>query len=310
MTRDRSPPRVLIVDDQPGNIRVLAEALDPHYQIQFASNGQQALELAFAEPPDLVLLDVVMPVMGGFEVCHALKSDARTRHVPVIFVTTLGEVEDEERGFALGAVDYITKPISPTTVRARSRTHIELKRQRDLLNQLASFDPLTGIANRRQFEEALQQRWNDAELSAQAHTVLLIDIDYFKAYIEAYGHRDGDECLRRVGAALGNEFERNGELAARYGGDEFALLLPGGDCAAHAARLHRCIAALGIAHELSPLGGRLTVSAGSVDLIPRNKSVRASLDIAARLLAEARRDGGNRCIHQRLADGERLSIQA
>jgi len=308
ITRDRSPPRVLIVDDQPGNIRVLAEALDSHYEIQFANNGRQALELAFAEPPDLVLLDVVMPVMGGFEVCHALKSDARTRHVPVIFVTTLGESEDEERGFALGAVDYITKPISPATVRARSRTHIELKRQRDLLDQLASFDPLTGIANRRQFEAELQQRWSDAIQSAQAQTLVLIDIDHFKAYIEAYGHRDGDDCLGAVGAALAGAFGAPGELAARYGGDEFALLLPGSDGAARAAKLHQAIARLELAHELSPIGAKLTVSAGSVDLIPRNKSVRASLDIAARLLAEARHDGGNRCIHVRLADGERISI--
>lgn len=310
MTRDRSPPRVLIVDDQPGNIRVLAEALDTSYEIQFANNGRQALELALAEPPDLVLLDVVMPVMGGFEVCHALKSDARTRHVPVIFVTTLGELEDEERGFALGAVDYITKPISPSTVRARTRTHIELKRQRDLLDQLASYDPLTGIANRRQFEDALLSRWDDPVQSAQAHTLVLIDIDHFKAYIEAYGHGDGDDCLRAVGAALGNTFCATGELAARYGGDEFALLLPGNDGAAHAARLQRCIAELDLHHQLSPLGGKVTTSAGSVDLIPRNKGERASLDIAARLLTEARRDGGNRCIHQRLADGERLIIKA
>src|SRR6185369_5864487 len=143
--------RLLIVDDQPANVRVMAEALRDQYELYFATSGANALEIAAASGIELVLLDVVMPDLDGFEVCRRLKSDERTNKIPVIFVTAREEISDEARGFDVGGVDYITKPVQPLIVRARVRTHLELKQARDLLESLATLDGLTGIANRRRF---------------------------------------------------------------------------------------------------------------------------------------------------------------
>jgi|CXWL01.1.fsa_nt_gi diguanylate cyclase (GGDEF)-like protein len=306
---ERGTGRVLIVDDEPGNIRVLAEALGSDCEVRFATSGAQALEMAFEDAPDLVLLDVVMPGMGGFEVCRWLKSEARTRHVPVIFVTAMDELDDEERGFALGAVDYIVKPISPSIVRARARTHIELKRQRDLLEHLAWFDGLTGIANRRHFDEQLTLRWRAAQRSQTPLTLMLVDIDHFKQYNDNYGHTPGDDCLRLVGAALRAGFTRGDDLCARYGGEEFALILVDGDSQAQAARVLQVIAHLNIAHAYSSVGPRVSVSAGAIEIVP---SPQCQLtDTIARvdgLLYEAKHQGRNRCVHLNAASGERTTI--
>ncbi|HEX8152240.1 MAG TPA: response regulator, partial [Thermoanaerobaculia bacterium] len=158
--------RLLIVDDQPANIRVMAEALHDQYELLFATSGAKALEIASTGGVELVLLDVVMPELDGFEVCRRLKSDAATSRIPVIFVTAREEVGDEARGFNVGGVDYITKPIQPPIVRARVRTHLELKRTHDLLESLASVDALTGIANRRRFDAVLADEWKRAQRNA------------------------------------------------------------------------------------------------------------------------------------------------
>jgi len=305
---ERGSGRVLIVDDEPGNIRVLAEALGD-CEVRFATSGAQALQLAYHDPPDLVLLDVLMPGMGGFEVCRWLKSEARTRHVPVIFVTAMDELDEEERGFALGAVDYIVKPISPSIVRARARTHIELKRQRDLLEQLAWFDSLTGIANRRHFDEQLTLRWRAAMRAAQPLTLMLIDIDHFKQFNDNYGHSPGDDCLRRVGAALRAAFSRGDDLAARYGGEEFALILMGANGRAQAAHLLKVIADLNIAHAYSSVGPRVSVSAGALEIVPTADCVLSdAVEQTDALLYAAKHAGRNRCVHLCKADGTRTLI--
>lgn len=129
----------------PTNIQILADILKQDYRVLFATSGEQALTIAATREPDLILLDVMMPDIDGFTVCTRLKDDPLLRDTPVIFVTAMGEVEDETRGFGVGAVDYLIKPVSPTVVRARVRKHIELKHQRDLLRRIALVDGLTGI---------------------------------------------------------------------------------------------------------------------------------------------------------------------
>ena len=170
--------RILIADDVPDNIRVLSRMLvDEGHQISAAINGRQALKLAETCAPDLILLDVMMPEMNGYEVCTALKANPLLSPIPVIFITALAEVEDEARGLTLGAVDYITKPFKESVVRLRVRTHLELKRQSDILAKLSHLDGLTGIPNRRAFDERLDREWRRTIRSREPLAAAMVDID-------------------------------------------------------------------------------------------------------------------------------------
>lgn len=303
-----APPRVLIVDDEPANIQVLAEAL-PGYELRFATSAARALELATEQAPDLILMDVLMPGMNGFEALRWLKSEPRTQHIPVIFVTGLSELEDEERGFALGAVDYILKPISPPIVRARVRTHIELKRQRDLLEEHAALDALTGIANRRRFDQELARAWHAAQRSGQALTLMLVDVDHFKRYNDYYGHSPGDECLRRVAGALEHAFSRNEDLVARYGGEEFALLLVGGDPAAQSLRALEAVHLLQLPHERSDCSVLVSVSIGAVSTVPASGALAdVALNHADSLLYAAKNGGRDRAEIHDLVSGASQTV--
>ncbi|MFT3807070.1 diguanylate cyclase domain-containing protein [Arenimonas sp.] len=297
--------RVLIVDDELANIQVLAEALGSDYDIRFATGGVRALELAMEQPVDVILLDVVMPDMDGFEVLRWLKSEARTRHVPVIFVTSMDESAEEERGFALGAVDYVVKPVSPAIVRARVRTHIELKRQRDLLEEHAALDGLTGIANRRRFEAELDQRWRAAQRAGGGLMLLLADVDHFKQYNDNYGHGPGDDCLRRVAAALASAFSRGDDFVARYGGEEFVLLLPAGEAGAQIQRLLLSVSALAIPHAYSSAGRYVSLSVGALELKPAPGDLpQVAMEAVDGLLYQAKREGRDRCAYRLAGESE------
>jgi diguanylate cyclase (GGDEF)-like protein len=303
-------PRVLVVDDEPANIHVLADALRGLYDVRFATGGERALELASRHPVDLVLADVVMPGMDGFELLRRLKAEPATRHVPVIFVTAMDEIGDEERGLMLGAVDYLTKPIRPAIVRARVRTHVELKRQRDLLERSALIDGLTGIANRRRFDEELERRWYEAQRSRTALSLMLVDVDHFKQFNDNYGHGAGDECLRRVAGAIEAAFSRAGDLAARYGGEEFAVLWQGGEGPGQVRRMLQAIRVLGIPHRASSAGSVVSASAGAVQVLPQAGSgPRSAMEEADRLLYAAKQGGRDRCVHANLAVGERTVLR-
>ncbi|CAK0769786.1 hypothetical protein WCLP8_4420002 [uncultured Gammaproteobacteria bacterium] len=165
MTEPRQ--KILIVDDVPANIKVLSAVLRTDYEIFVATCGTDALDLARDEAPDLILLDVMMPEMDGLEVCRRLKADPATRDIPVIFVSAMSEVEDETAGLELGGVDYFIKPINPPIVKARIRIHLELKHKRELLEQLSLNDGLTGIANRRRFDETLDCEWRRCQRNGQ-----------------------------------------------------------------------------------------------------------------------------------------------
>ena len=294
MTSERKR-RVLIVDDEPANVRVLAEVLAGPYELSFATSGAKALELAASTSPDLILLDVVMPGLDGYEVLRRLKMEVATAGIPVIFVTAMSELDDEARGLELGAVDYITKPVSAPIVRARVRTHLELKAQRDLLERRAFLDGLTGIANRRRFDEELERRWRVAASRQQALTLLLLDVDHFKQFNDNYGHGAGDECLRRVAAALEDCFDETDGLAARYGGEEFIALVATGTGTEHARRVLEAIRALEIPHAHSSAGPHVSVSIGAVEVVPAaDASPRAVIELADRLLYEAKQGGRNR----------------
>ena len=218
--------KLLVVDDQPINIQVLYQTFSADYDVCMATNGKQALKVCAEQNPDLILLDIEMPGMNGFEVCQLLKADPVTQNVPIIFVTGHVDEASETQGLDIGAVDFISKPINPNIVRARVKTHITLKAQADLLRDWVYIDGLTNVNNRRYFDERLSSEWSRAIRNNTELSLLLLDVDFFKRYNDYYGHQAGDDCLRKIAAAIKNTIKRPGDIVARYGGEEFVCLLP------------------------------------------------------------------------------------
>jgi diguanylate cyclase (GGDEF)-like protein len=259
-------PRLLVVDDQPVNIQAIYRVFAADHQVLMATTGELALSLCAQQQPDLVLLDVVMPGMDGYEVCRRLKADPATREIPVIFVTAHNDEAAETTGLDLGAVDFIAKPINPKVMRARVRTHLTLKAQSDLLREWAYVDGLTGVYNRRHFDERLAVEWSRASRGGTALGLVLLDVDQFKRYNDRYGHQAGDDCLRQVAALLRAGLKRPGDLVARYGGEEFVCLLPDTDLAGAlqvAESLRQAVFAAQILHADSSAAGVVTVSLGA-----------------------------------------------
>jgi diguanylate cyclase (GGDEF)-like protein len=219
-------PSILVVDDEILYRELIADILGDEYEVLFAVNGMAALEIASVKLPDLILLDVVMPGIDGYEVHERLKIDQRTRAIPVIFISGLGEVAAETKGLNLGAVDYIAKPINREPVRARVKTQIAFKLAQDKLTQLAETDGLTGLANRSHFDKMLAYECARHLRSGHGLSLIMLDIDHFKAFNDAYGHVRGDECLREIARAMATTVSRATDLVARYGGEEFVVLLP------------------------------------------------------------------------------------
>ena len=268
-------PRLLVVDDQPINIQTLYQIFHADHEVFMATSGRQALDFCRNTPPDLILLDVVMPGMDGLEVCRQLKADVATADIPVIFVTAQSEPDDETKALGVGGVDFIPKPVNPAVVRARVKTHLTLKAQSDLLRKLAFIDGLTGVANRRAFDEALHAEWRHCQRSHLPLALIMIDIDHFKAYNDRYGHQDGDTCLQAVAKALKNALGRPHDLVARYGGEEFVCLMPECDLAAGQAKAEeicRAVAALGIPHDASATAAMVTISLGVTAAVPESNS--------------------------------------
>lgn len=266
-----------------------------------ATSGEEALEICRQDPPDLILLDVVMPGMGGMEVCRRIKADPTTASVPVIFVTAQDDPADETRGLEAGAVDFITKPVNPAVVRARVRAHLTLKAQADALRELAFIDGLTGVANRRRFDDALEIEWRRCRRSGSPLAVVMIDIDHFKHYNDRYGHQAGDACLRSVADELRGRLGRSSDLVARYGGEEFVCLLP--ECGLEGAQakaedLRQAVEAMGVPHEASATSPVVTISLGVAAIAPGPEQSPEELLAAADVgLYEAKLGGRNRvCI--------------
>jgi diguanylate cyclase (GGDEF)-like protein len=275
--------RILIVDDDPSNVELLAQIFEEEYEVLFATSGERALEVAATSQPDLVLLDVLMPGIDGFQVCARLKANRATVGISVIFITGLGDMDAETRGLELGAVDYVTKPINPAVVRMRVRNQVELKRARDTLTRLATTDGLTGIANRRHFDECLAREHARLSRIEVALSLVLCDIDHFKPYNDSYGHIQGDDCLRSVAQAIEGAMSRPADLAARYGGEEFVCLLPETDAEGARAvgeRIRAAVAALQIPHSESAVADHITISVGVATV--RCRPGRSILAVVAR----------------------------
>ncbi len=258
--------RILVVDDERQNIKVLVQFLGKDYKIMAAKDGETALKALNKGPlPDLILLDIMMPGMNGYEVIKKIKSEDRTKRIPVIFITALDATGDETQGFELGAVDYIKKPFKPVIVKARVKTHIELKHNADLLDRLASLDGLTQIPNRRSFDTLLEKEMRILPRKPSYLSMVMMDIDHFKNYNDRYGHTAGDACLKKVALALENVTSRAGDFVARYGGEEFAMILVETDLygAVHVAKeAQQAVKDLAIEHAASNVSEIITMSMG------------------------------------------------
>ncbi|MBQ1782568.1 MAG: diguanylate cyclase [Gammaproteobacteria bacterium] len=289
--------RVLVVDDQVTNIQLLNHILQPMVDVSMARDGLQAIALCAQVRPDLVLLDIIMPGIDGIEVCRRLKADPATRDIPVIFVTGRDTGEDEAEGLDAGAVDFITKPFRAPAVLARVRNHLLLKSQADLLRQMVFIDGLTGVFNRRRFDEALDVEWRRARRSGEPLALVMIDVDHFKLYNDAYGHQAGDDCLRQIAVAMRKCLRRPGDLLARYGGEEFVCLLPTTEIEGArkvADALGDAVEALALKAATAASHLRVTISRGiAATIVSDNDGCTALQQAADTALYQAKHSGRN-----------------
>lgn len=223
---DFNSTTILIVDDDPSVIMATSKALDGLGRIIFATDGSSALKLAESEAPDIILLDVEMPGMSGFDVCQVLQAKEQTANIPIIFITSHNETGFEEKVFNHGATDFISKPLNPRVVAARTKAHIAHKQAIDRLQFLSLTDSLTGLNNRRALDEKLAMEWQRSKRNGQSLSLLMLDIDEFKKYNDHFGHLEGDNCIKKFADVLSKSVRRPADFTARYGGEEFVIILP------------------------------------------------------------------------------------
>ncbi|GAB1476835.1 diguanylate cyclase [Bacillota bacterium] len=298
-TPEAARKKILLVDDSVLNLMLLTEALSDEYEVITAVNGKEAIALAESDsPPDIILLDIIMPGMSGYEVCQRLSDSNATKDIPVIFVTGMQDEKNQEQGLSLGAIDYITKPFSVPIIKAKIKNHLELKEYNDVLKSSSWKDELTQIANRRRYDAVLESEIRRSRRGKSFISVLIADIDSFKKYNDTYGHLAGDKCLQKVAQAIVSSLKRPGDLAARWGGEEFSVLLPETDRASAlyiGENIRQAVESMGIPHEASPVTGVVTISIGVSTMDPSKEQSAESLFLEAdRALYNAKKLGKNR----------------
>ena len=322
--------RILLVDDHPDSLELLSEILtiQKKYEVEISRDGVSAIEAARTKPPDLILLDVNMSDMNGFEVCQRLKSNRATAEIPIIFISAFSESNIKIKAFQEGGNDYITKPIDIGEVIARVENHLqigqlkaelqqknaeleqqllmrksaeeELLKANKQLREIAALDGLTQIANRRAFDEFFTREWQRGQRDKQPLSLIICDLDYFKLYNDSFGHQSGDACLKKVARSIVNTVMRPADLVARYGGEEFAIILPQTP-AQNALRVAQIIRdrvkKLAIPHRESPVSDYVSLSLGVSCAIPQPKYTKKQLLVTAdKALYQAKKQGRDRAI--------------
>ncbi|MBU2972468.1 diguanylate cyclase [Pseudoalteromonas sp. C2R02] len=294
--------KVLIIDDEKTNLKILSGILKGEVEVILAKDGETGFCKAKELLPDLILLDVIMPKLTGFEVIEKLKNEASTSNIPVIFVTGQLDVQQEEKGLELGACDYIQKPFHVEILKARVRLHLRMAKQRDLLEKLANIDPLTSVANRRLYDQTFDSLWGKAIKQRQIFSLVVIDIDDFKKYNDFFGHAAGDRALEKVATAIAENLSSSNDFLARYGGEEFVALLPNTLACDAIKNMNICLEAvanLKINHDPSAEHEFLTVSLGGVSYLPIVESCQDTLfKIADDMLFKAKVNGKNQVVWQ------------
>ncbi|AHH06483.1 Response regulatory protein [Borrelia crocidurae DOU] len=290
------PQKLLLVDDTPTNLDLLLDILQNNYDIRVALNGFDALKQVEIDKPDLILLDVLLPDVSGYEVCRRLKNDPETRDISVIFISSRNSTDAQLEGFNVGGVDYILKPFNGRIINARIKTHLELKRLRDYFKNLSRIDGLTQIPNRRFFTDKFAKSWMQA-LEHQDNVIVgMLDIDYFKKYNDNYGHTNGDECLKLIAKSLNRIAIKYKIDVARYGGEEFILFSVNKsleEMIKIVSFLIEDIRNLGIVHEYSDISHFVTVSIGLAEQVPQDSNFTNIIKLADDKLYEAKISGRN-----------------
>lgn len=293
--------KVLIVDDQIVNRAIVAAEIEGFCTPVPAESGAKALQLASRLKPDLILMDINMPDLDGFEVCQRLKTNPKTQDIPIIFVSGAGDLASERQGLELGALDYIRRPFNPEILKVRIRNQLDQQRQRRTLEKMSQRDGLTDIANRRYFDLTLSQEWEYMRELQHPLGLLMIDVDAFKPFNDHYGHVAGDRALKLIAQCLEKTLKRSGDLCARYGGEEFACILPHTDNTSArliAEEICGAVHNLRIRHASSPANPYVTVSIGCASLVPSNNdSLNRLMILADKRLYSAKKTGRNRVVH-------------
>jgi len=291
--------KILIIDDSSLQAAHLKTILEDDYQITVVHEPETGLAYASQKDYSLILLDVVMPGMDGFVLLKKLQEEVVTRHIPVILITSLSDIENEQRGLMIGAVDYISKPFHPLIVKARVNTHIKLYQYLKQVEYQSMTDQLTGIANRRRYEWFSGQRWQEAIRLKVPFSICMLDIDRFKKYNDTFGHPAGDLAITSVARTVSAYLRRSTDFLARYGGEEFVAFLVGDkskDAFEHMCKIRRAIEELHIPHSQS-VSKWLTISIGGTTVLPKaGDSFDTYLRIADTMLYDAKRFGSNRVV--------------
>ncbi len=266
---------ILCIDDESVNLKVLASIFKDHYNIIACKSAKKGFQRALNENPDIILLDVLMPEENGFELMEKLKQHPKLANIPVIFITGLQDAEDEEKGLMMGACDYIQKPFNYGIVRARVNTHLEIVRQRNLLQKFALFDSLTELPNRRKWQQDSVDYWLSAKNAQSAMVYGIIDVDHFKKYNDHYGHQQGDVVLRKIANTIRRTLFEFGGAVFRCGGEEFYFYFPVNQQFSAEVTLAACLNSiehLAIPHHAVSLNSLVSVSIGAIKLIPSDNS--------------------------------------
>lgn len=291
--------KVLIVDDSRLQAAQLKSILDDEYDITIAQTAEDGLSYASAGGYSLILLDVVMPGRDGFTLLKKLQEEIITQSVPVILITSLSDIQHEQMGLRLGAVDYITKPFHPLIVKARVNTHIKLYQYRKQVEYQSMTDQLTKIANRRQHDYHSVIKWKEASRLRVPFSICMFDIDHFKAYNDTFGHPAGDKVIAGVAKLISSNLKRSTDFVARYGGEEFVAFLVGDSAEKafqHLKKIRQAVEELHMPHDPATAQW-VTISIGGVTVIPpKDSSYDAYLKIADTMLYDAKRSGRNRVV--------------
>ncbi|MBB3212211.1 diguanylate cyclase (GGDEF)-like protein [Herbaspirillum sp. Sphag1AN] len=297
---EQEQSRILIIDDNAASIRLLSGMLKDVGRVFFATSGKAGIEMAREQQPHLILLDVEMPVLNGYEVCRLLKEDSETERASIIIVTAHSSMESEIQALEAGAVDFITKPLSHPVVRARVQSQLKLQHQATALQRLANRDGLTGLFNRRYFDQLIETEFLRHRRQNMSLGLALLDIDHFKAFNDGYGHLEGDACLKKITETLEAGQKRPGEVVARFGGEEFVVLFPHttlDEASKSAAWLCQAISDLQYPHQFASGSHVVTISVGVSALIPDEaNSVRQLIECTDKALYQAKSAGRNRVI--------------